>query len=212
VYVRSRMRNSTEFARKVVEVYAVGSGVAKDVLDPLRTKALVNLDVWIACWNQWVLVGTNILWRWRHVGSSSIAINVEFFWNGKWSVELFILVLVSLDMVKHEIKLLEVLKLVRDHRKNGVIISNCLLWVEALVVLIDTCDDSSIVTENMNWARADNGKGVKAGVLLKKAEHGVYTVGLRKSRVDIRDGRWNITFTCPEILRGPYGPSTRAVP
>jgi len=198
VYVHSRRRNSAEFAGKVIKVDAVGGCIAEVVLDPLCTKALVDLDVWIACWNQWVLVGTNILWRWSHVGSSSVAFNVEFFWYGEWSVELFILVLVSLDMVEHEIKWLEVLKLLRDCHKNGIIILNCLSWVEVLVVvLIDACDDSGVVTENMYWARAGNGKGVEAGVLVKEAEHGVDTIGLHKSRVDVHDGRWNITFTCP---------------
>ncbi len=45
-----------------------------------------------------------VVWGWRHLGGSGIAVNVEFFWDSKGAVQLPVGVLVALDMVEGEIE------------------------------------------------------------------------------------------------------------
>jgi len=97
-------------------------------------------------------------WRWWQLCSSGVTIYVESFWQGKWSIMLF--VLVASDMVEDEVVWMHLLNVVVNGHEDGVVIADGVSRVGGSHRLVDSFDNATIVAVYVYGSGSFQGEGV----------------------------------------------------
>jgi len=137
--------------------------------------------MWVACRALGVLGKVHIGgWRW-HLGGSFVAVNVEMLLYGQGLI--FLLVLVSFNVMEFKAKGVQLLNLVMNFCKDWVVIMDGFSWVWCVLVSIYPGNNTTIVAVDVYNTRSGNREWVESCVLAEETEQHVDVICLCQAGV-----------------------------